>query len=116
MLARVLGVTAILAGVGIAAAQEPQPPAPVVLYTDLVAGPVKGGENDLGAYVSIFGRNFGAAAAQAHVFFGTREAAAYRYFGPSKGLADVQQITATAGPVVAPSLPITVVVNGVPFS
>jgi hypothetical protein len=89
------------------------PPAPVILYTDLVAGPVKGGENDLGAYVSIFGRNFGAAAAQAHVFFGTREAAAYRYFGPSKGLPDVQQITVQPGPVGAGSLSVSVVVNGV---
>jgi len=86
--------------------------APVVLYTDLISGPVSGGENDQGAYVSIFGRNFGDAAGDVHVYFGAREAAAYRYKGPSKGLADVQQITVQPGPIGSGPLPIKVVVNG----
>jgi len=33
---------------------------PLVLYTDLISGPNSGGENNKGAYLSIFGKNFGA--------------------------------------------------------
>lgn len=33
--------------------------APVVLYTDLISGPLTGGENNRGCYLSIFGLNFG---------------------------------------------------------
>ncbi len=32
---------------------------PVILYTDIVAGPTSGGENNNGAYLNIFGYNFG---------------------------------------------------------
>jgi hypothetical protein len=44
----------------------PQPassaaPVPVILYTDITSGPNTGGENNNGAYLSIFGKNFGAA-------------------------------------------------------
>ena len=31
---------------------------PVVLYTDIASGPNSGGENNHGAYLSIFGNNF----------------------------------------------------------
>jgi hypothetical protein len=117
MYGRLLALTAIIAAISLAAVAEesqlPVPAAPVILYTDLVAGPIKGGENDLGAYVAVFGRHFGNVADQAHVYFGSREAAAYRYFGPSKGLPEVQQITVQPGAVGAGSLPISVVVNGV---
>ncbi len=87
--------------------------APRVLYSDLVAGPTSGGENDLGAYVSIFGKNFGSNLSQVHVYFGNVEAAAYRYLGVSKGRSDIQQITVQPGNVGTGSLPIKVVVNGV---
>jgi hypothetical protein len=86
---------------------------PIVAYTDLVAGPTSGGENNLGAYVSIFGKNFGSDLSQVRVYFGNTEAAAYRYFGSSKGRADFQQITVQPGPVGSGALPIKVVVNGV---
>lgn len=87
--------------------------APLVLYVDLPAGPTSGGENGLGAYVSIFGRNFGSSLSQVHVFFGNTEAAAYRYLGPSKGRPDIQQITVQPGNVGTGTLAIKVVVNGV---
>ena len=86
---------------------------PRLLYTDLVAGPIKGGENDLGAYISFFGFNFGTDARQARVFFGDREAAAYRYFGPSRGRPDVWQITVQPGAIGTGTLPVRVEVNGV---
>lgn len=58
-------------------------PAPLVLYTDFVDGPVAGGENNLGGYLSVFGVNFGAFAdlgtvAGARVFIGGQEVANYR--------------------------------------
>jgi hypothetical protein len=86
---------------------------PLVAYTDLVAGPVSGGENNLGAYVSIFGKNFGADPARVHVFFGATEVAAYRYLGASRGRSDIQQLTVQPGPVGSGTLPIKVVVDGV---
>jgi hypothetical protein len=116
MYGRSLMLTAIVATANLGLAAEERQPAiplaPVVLYTDLVSGPVQGGERDLGAFVSIFGRNFGNSIEQVHVFFGAREVAAYRYLGPSKGLPDIQQITVQPGSVGAGSLPIRVVVNG----
>lgn len=42
------------------AGDYPNPSGPVILYTDIVAGQTSGGENNLGCYLSIFGRNFGA--------------------------------------------------------
>jgi signal peptidase I len=87
--------------------------APRVLYTDLTAGPTSGGENNLGAYVSIFGINFGGNANQVRVYFGDTEAAAYHYFGPSKGRSDIWQITVQPGNIGSGTLPIKVVVNGV---
>ena len=87
--------------------------APQVLYTDLIAGPTTGGENNLGAYVSIFGKNFGSSLSQVHVYFGDVEAAAYRYLGASKGRSDIQQITVQPGSIGSGTLPIKVVVNGV---
>ena len=44
----------------LAAAATPAPiaGAPYVAYTDLVAGPTSGGENDKGVFLSLFGTNF----------------------------------------------------------
>lgn len=102
--------------INVAAAGNPSPAAagdPMVLYTDLLAGPTTGGENNLGAYVSIFGKNFGNNLGQVRVYFGNVEAAAYRYLGPSKGRSDIQQITVQPGAVGKGTLPIKVVVNGI---
>ena len=101
--------------INVAVAANPNPTAagdPKVLYTDLVAGPTTGGENNLGAYISIFGKNFGNNLGQVRVYFGNVEAAAYRYLGPSKGRSDIQQITVQPGAIGKGTLPIKVVVNG----
>jgi hypothetical protein len=93
--------------------------APVVLYTDLIAGPNSGGENDQGAYLSVFGRNFGSGGlgTATRVYIGDAEVANYRYLGPSKGRADIRQITVQIGHLGNPNtgiaLPVKVVVNGV---
>lgn len=102
------------------AAQQPalsgsKPQAPVVAYVDLIAAPNRGGENGLGAYVSIFGKNFGTdgAGTRTRVTIGGVEVAAYRYFGPSLGRSDIQQITVQAGELggARPGVPLPVQVS-----
>jgi len=93
--------------------------APLVLYTDVSSGPNSGGENNEGAYLSIFGTNFGntGLGSTVKVYIGGTEVNSYRYLGPSRGRADVQQITVQVGslgsPTAGTALPIKVVVNGV---
>ncbi len=96
--------------------------APVVLYTDAVSGPTSGGEGGHGAYLSIFGRNFGSASGMGtttRVRIGGVEVANYRFLGLSKVGATLgtQQLTVQVGALGAPmpgvALPITVTVSGV---
>jgi len=92
--------------------------APLVLYTDLVSGPNSGGENNKGAYLSIFGKNFGTTGMGTTVraFIGGVEVDNYRYLGPSRGRPDIQQLTVQVGalgnPALGSVLPIQVTVNG----
>ncbi len=92
--------------------------APVVLYTDIGSGPNSGGENNNGAYLSIFGKNFGSSGlgTTVKVTIGGVEVASYRYLGASKGRTDIQQITVQVGGLGSPTpgsaLPIQVAVNG----
>jgi hypothetical protein len=93
-------------------------PAPLVVYTDILSGPNSGGENNNGAYLSIFGKNFGSPSGlgtATKVFIGHSEVAAYRYLGPSQGRLDIQQITVQVGklnnPQVGVALPIQVEVG-----
>ena len=94
---------------------------PVVLFTDVPSGPVSGGENNLGAYLSIFGRNLGSAAGlgtTTMVTIGGVAVANYRYLGPSKvsarlGMQElVVQVGALAGKPLGTAQPIVVSVNG----
>jgi hypothetical protein len=92
---------------------------PLVLYTDVASGPNSGGENNEGAYLSIFGKNFGGSGlgSAVKVYIGGVEVNSYRYLGPSRGRSDIQQITVQVGslgnPAAGTALPIKVVVNGV---
>src|SRR3977135_3395771 len=71
----------------------PPPPPPgaasgaLVPYTDLISGPNSGGENHKGAYLSIFGKNFGSSGMGTTVkaFIGGVEVGSYRYLRPSQG-------------------------------
>jgi hypothetical protein len=96
--------------------------APFVQYTDALSGPVSGGENGQGAYLSLFGSNLGSSAglgSATKVFIGGVEVANYRYLGPSKVASKlgsqqlVVQVGALGEPVPGKALPIKVVVNGV---
>jgi hypothetical protein len=88
--------------------------APRVLYTDLVAGPASGGENNQGTYLSIFGTNFGSDLSQVRVYLGNTEVAAYRALGTARGRSDIQQLVVQPGAAVGTgTLAIKVVVGGV---
>lgn len=100
-------------------ARLPNDAAPRILYTDALAGPNSGGENDKGMYLSIFGMGFGNSGIgkSVKVFIGDVEVDNYRYLGASRGRPDVEQITVQVGALGSPKpgvpLPIKVVVNGV---
>lgn len=93
--------------------------APLVLYTDVSSGPNSGGENGQGAYLSIFGINFGntGLGTTVTVTIGGMAVNNYRYLGPSRGRADIGQITVQVGALGTPTpgtaLPIRVTVGGV---
>lgn len=75
---------------------------PTVLYTDILSGPTAGGENNKGAYLSIFGKNFGSSLSGLSISIGDPGVGwvpvdNYRYRGPSKGRPDIQQITVQVG-------------------
>jgi hypothetical protein len=92
--------------------------APYVLYTDVISGPTSGGEGGNGAYLSIFGQNFGSSGlgTTTKVFIGGVEVASYRTLGAAK-VSNLQQITvqvgALGGAAQGVALPIKVVVGGI---
>lgn len=103
-------------------ASAPSAAAPQVLYTDALTGPTSGGENNNGAYLSVFGRNFGAPSdlgKNTKVYIGTTEVANYRYLGNAKSSSKtgLQQITVQVGSLGGATkgavLPVKVVVGGV---
>src|SRR5580658_6111058 len=57
---------------------------PVVFFTDLTSGPKSGGQNNAGAFVTLYGRNFGAARGGSSVSIGGRPAAAYPVWSDTK--------------------------------
>jgi len=95
------------------------PSAPIVLYTDIASGPNSGGENNNGAYLSIFGKYFGSGGlgTTTKVTIGGKEVAVYRALGTSKARSDIQQITvqigALSGVTPGTAQPVRVTVNGV---
>jgi hypothetical protein len=101
------------------ATPTPAADAPFVAYTDVVAGPTSGGENNKGTYLSLFGVNFGSggAGSRVKVLINDVEVDNYRYLGPSRGRSDIEQITVQVGALGKPRpgvpLPIKVVANGV---
>ena len=100
-------------------AAAPATPVPILIYTDILSGPNRGGENDKGIYLSLFGKNFGGSGlgSTIKVYMGDVEADNYRYLGPSRGRPDLEQITVQVGalgnPAPGTALPIKLVVNGI---
>jgi hypothetical protein len=93
-----------------------------VAYTDALSGPITGGENNQGTYLSIFGTNFGSSSSLGtvtKVYIGGVEVANYRYLGASKvgSKLGLQQLIVQVGNLgnaaLGKPLPVTVAVNGV---
>lgn len=58
--------------------------APAIFYTDLAAAPNRGGENDAGAFVTVYGRGFGTMRGNGSVTVGGGQVAAYRSWSDNK--------------------------------
>jgi hypothetical protein len=95
--------------------------APIISYVDTPSAPTQGGENGLGGYLSIFGRNFGTAGGlgtTTKVYIGGVEVANYRYLGASKvapklGMQQIAvQVGHLNGEAAGTPQPIKVVVSG----
>lgn len=83
-----------------------KPGGPAVLYTDLDSGPNTGGENNQGAWVTIYGQNFGSQQGSSTITVGGGAVAAVKYWTKNRIAVQLGR-AATTGPVV-------VTVNGVP--
>ncbi|MFC1610666.1 MopE-related protein [Myxococcota bacterium] len=90
---------------------------PVILYTDILSGPSTGGEGNHGAYLSIFGKGFGATRGSSSVTIGGVEVADYVQWGALSRVHDshgVLQISVRIGAAIAGTRqPIVVTVDGV---
>ncbi len=96
---------------------------PNILFTDIVSGPNLGGENNNGAYLSLFGLNFGNPqdlGTSTHVLINNVEVADYKFFGTAKAQflgsnKPIQMISVQVGALDNPSpgiaLPIKIVVD-----
>jgi VCBS repeat-containing protein len=91
---------------------------PLVLYTDFVSGPISGGEDGLGAYLSIFGKNFGdgtSLGTNTKVFIGGVEVSAYvrQDNAVTYAKSGVQRIVVRPGPLggATPGVPIPIIVQ-----
>ncbi|MBI2892460.1 MAG: IPT/TIG domain-containing protein [Deltaproteobacteria bacterium] len=77
------------------------PGAAAILFTDLTSGPVTGGEDDLGVFVTIFGEGFGAERGTSKVTIGGVEVARYVIWGQDNAPArNLDAIVVQPGPEV----------------
>lgn len=100
---------------------SPEVARPKVLYTGIVSGPIAGGEGDLGAYLTIYGKNFGDAAdlgTTTKVYIGGVEVADYILLDESVVYEKFQvqriavRVGALAGAALGVPIAITVVAGG----
>jgi hypothetical protein len=84
------------------------PPAPVVFFTDITSGPSSGGQSNKGAFLSIYGKNFGATQGSSKVTVGCGAVDNYPFWSDTK-------ITVQLG-VAAKTGDVIVDVNGVGIS
>lgn len=85
---------------------------PVLFFTDITSGPKTGGQNNLGAFISIYGEGFGALRGSSTVMIGGAEVANYAIWGEDNAVArKLDMIVVQPGSAVA-SGNIVVTVNG----
>ena len=94
---------------------------PAAFYTDLESGPNSGGENSAGAYVTIYGKSFGATRGSSQITVGGGLVAAYPVWSDSKVSFQLGSAAVTGNIVVATAagtsnpLPFTVRAGNVYF-
>lgn len=94
---------------GLSFAQSP----PRVFFSDLESGPNGGGENDRGAYVTIWGRNFGASRGTTTVTVGGGEVAGYPVWTDTRIAVQLGSRARTGDILVRTSAGAS---NGIPFT
>ena len=86
--------------------------APRLLFTDLESGPKTGGQDNLGAFITLYGEGFGATRGSSTVTIGGAEVARYVTWGQDNGIArGLDMIVVQPGPNVTTGN-IVVTVNG----
>jgi hypothetical protein len=88
------------------------PPSPRIFYSDLESGPNTGGQQDKGAFVTIYGKGFGAARGDSTVSVGGKPVAGYPIWTDSKITFQLGAAAVTGNIVVTVSGQQS---NGVPF-
>lgn len=86
--------------------------APRMFFTDLTSGPKSGGQNNAGAFVTLYGRGFGAARGSSTVTIGGGPAAAYPVWTDTKIALQLGAAAVTGDIVVTTAAGAS---NGVPF-
>jgi len=86
---------------------------PVVLFTDLTSGPKSGGQNNAGAFVTVYGRNFGATRGGSAVTIGGGRAGAYPLWSDTKIAVQLGAAAVSGNIVVTTAAGAS---NGAPFT
>lgn len=84
-----------------------------IFYTDLLSGPNSGGEGNVGAFVTIWGKNFGSSRGSSSVTVGGGTVATYRLWSDTKIIVALGSAARSGNLVVATSGGGS---NGVPFT
>jgi hypothetical protein len=71
---------------------------PRLFFTDLESGPVTGGDQDLGAFVTLYGEGFGATQGASIITFGGTQVARYVSWQESVGARGLDRIVVQPGP------------------
>ena len=87
---------------------------PAVLFTDVRAGPVKGGPGDLGVPIAIFGKGFGALRGDSKVTIGGLEVAAYLAWGEGNAFNPALDMIVVQPGALVKAGPVVVTVGGKP--
>ncbi|MCG7853737.1 MAG: hypothetical protein MIO92_14555, partial [Methanosarcinaceae archaeon] len=86
--------------------------APVIFFSDLTSGPNAGGQENLGAFITLYGEGFGSAKGNSTVTIAGHEVSKYVIWGEDNAPArDLDMIVVQPGPNVTPGN-IIVTVNG----
>ncbi len=94
---------------------------PAIFYSDLQSGPNSGGENNNGAYVTVYGKRFGASQGSSYVTVGKGKAVNYKVWSDTKvsfqlgASASTGNITVSTGNGTSNGVPFTVRAGNIYF-